>query len=126
MRLVEQQDEHAVRAVLGLIGVLASDRALGDALIVRHHEELLDLLRLAVLVDRDVVGLEARHEVAVLVEDDGIDFDELGRRLEGRLLASSPVERRRLLGLEHCQPAQREWNDAHHGFSPEEILLLPR
>src|SRR6266536_1187629 len=51
-----------------------------------HHEELLDLLGLAVLVQRDVLCLEARDEVAVLVENDGIDFDELSGRSERRLL----------------------------------------
>src|SRR5262249_47260512 len=123
VRFVEEHHEHAVRAVLGLVGVFASDRSLGDAQIVRHHEELLDLLRFAVLVDRDVVGLEAGHEAAVPVEHDRVHFDELGRRLERGLLASSLAER---LGLRQREPAQHERNDTHHGFSPEGILLLPR
>jgi hypothetical protein len=52
---------------------------------VRDHEELLDRLRLAVLVERDALGGQARDEVAVLVEGDRVDFDEFGGRSEGRL-----------------------------------------
>ena len=62
MRFVEQHHEHAVGAVVGLVGVLAGDRA---SRLVRHHVELLDLLRLAVLEDLEVLGAKARGEVAV-------------------------------------------------------------
>ena len=85
MRFVEEQHEDAVVAVLRLVGELAGDGSLAQAEVVRHHEELLDLLRLAVLVDGDVLGLEAGDEVTFPVEDDGVHFDQRGRGFERRL-----------------------------------------
>ena len=57
--LVEDDHEHALRAVVGLVRVLAEDRAAG---LVRDHVELFDLLRLAVLEDQEVLGAKAGGE----------------------------------------------------------------
>ena len=84
--------ENALRPVVGRACVLAQDRATG---VVRDHVELFDLLRLAVLENQDVLGAEASGELPLLVEDDGIDFDQGGRRTEHPLTAG----RRGILAL---------------------------
>ena len=66
---------------------------------MRDHVELLDGLRLPVLEDRHVVGEETGHEAALVVEHDGVDFDEVGGRPERRLLGAA-LSRRGRLSLE--------------------------
>ena len=112
VRLVEQHHEHAMRAILRLVGVLAGQRIRGLPEVVGDHEELLDPLRLAVFQQGDVVDLQTRDEVAVLVEDDGVHFDEGGRGLERRLLP--PGGARDADRQEERRGAHREACNSHY------------
>ncbi len=93
MPLVEEDHEHALRPVVGRARVLAEDRAAG---VVRDQVELFDLLRLAVFENQDVLGAKAGGKLPLLVEDDGVDFDEGGRRPEHPLATG----RRGILALQ--------------------------
>ena len=82
MSLVEEDHEDALRAIVGLVGVLADHRASG---LVGDHVELLDFLRPAVFEDLEIFDAKARGEAAVPVEDDGVDLDKRRRRSKRRL-----------------------------------------
>ena len=110
MGLVEQHHEDAMRPVLRFVRVRAGQRARRLPQVVRDHEELLDLLRLAVFQQRDVLDLQTGNEVAVLVEDDGVDFDEGGGRLERGLLAGRADGAHGQQGDQHTQ---REPHGSH-------------
>ena len=90
--VVEEDDEqpHVVTARLGLLGVDRVDLArsrLARRRVAVHANELegLDGLRLAVLHDLEVLGLQVGDGASLLVGDDRVDTNEVDARAEGGL-----------------------------------------
>ena len=102
MKIVDEQEEHASRGVVGRAARRQDDALLRrrrrrclhvvDATAVREHERH-DVLLHAVLEDLEVAGLQVRHELVPVVADDDVGRDEIDADAEGGLL------RRRLLRL---------------------------
>ena len=84
MALVEQQHEDPSR--LGRCHGRAGGHLGPGAQRVRDEIELLDGLAPAVLEDLEVLSPDVGGEPIVPIDDDGVDFDQRGARLEGRRL----------------------------------------
>jgi hypothetical protein len=99
---VEQEHETPAGALrCQLAG--GAGRALGR--VVGDEIEILDLLGLAVLVEFEIFGDQTGHELAVAVENDGIDLDERRSGAKDRRLRTWLRCRGRVLAVKGQRPA---------------------